>query len=131
MAAASLPSFFSVQARGPYLKFKRSNIRRGPQIIKVQNYQDEGRSTNIDANLNVLKKRIEMVRVKERLERCCKSQHGWNYVPVSDHRITKGSNKEEFSLIEFTGLVCGTLGLTCFGGTLFIYLVSLVVHLQL
>lgn len=71
-----------------------------------------------------------MLRVKERLERCCKSQHGWNYVPVSDHRIIKG-NKEEFSLIEFTGLVCGTLGLTCFGGTLFIYLVSLVVHLQL
>jgi len=38
--AASLPSFFSVQARGACLK--RSNIRRGPQIIKVQNYQDEG-----------------------------------------------------------------------------------------
>lgn len=71
-----------------------------------------------------------MLRVKERLERCCKSQHGWNYVPVSDHRIIKG-NKEEFSLIEFTGLVCGTLGLTCFGGSLFICLVSLIVHLHL
>ncbi|RDX62812.1 hypothetical protein CR513_58815, partial [Mucuna pruriens] len=128
--AASLPSFFSVKARGAYLK-RSNNIRQGPQLIKVQNYhQDEGRSTNmVDENLYVLKKRIEMVRVRERLERCCTCQHGWNYVPVSNHKTKR--DKEEFSLIEFTGLVCGTLALTCFGGTLLIFLVSMLVHLQL
>ncbi|KAK7374849.1 hypothetical protein VNO80_08292 [Phaseolus coccineus] len=122
--AASLPSFFSVQPRRSCPK--RNNTRL---VIKLQNYQDEERSTNIDANLNVLKKRIEMVRVKERLERCCKSQNGWNYLSLSNHK-TKAS-KELTSLIEFSGLVCGTLGLTCFGGTLFICLLSLLFRLQL
>ncbi|ESW11192.1 hypothetical protein PHAVU_008G009500 [Phaseolus vulgaris] len=121
--AASLPSFFSLQPRRSYLKRNNTHL-----VIKVQNYQDEERSINIDANLNVLKKRIEMVKVKERLERCCKSQNGWNYVSLSNHK-TKGS-KELISLMEFSGLVCGTLGLTCFGGTLFICLLSLLVRLQ-
>lgn len=126
--AASLPSFFSVKPRGSYLK--GCNIRRGLQVIKVQNYQDEGRSTNmVDANLNVLKERMEMVKVKERLERCCKCQHGWNYDTVSNHYKIKRS-KELCSLIEMIGLVCGTLGFTCFGGTLLLCLVSLLVHLQ-
>lgn len=87
-----------------------------------------GRSTNmVDGNLNVLKERIKMVKVKERLERCCKCQHGWNYnVPLnSNHKRNKACN-----FIELMGLVCGTLGLTCFGGTLFLCLVSLLVHLQ-
>ncbi|KAK7295750.1 hypothetical protein RJT34_18662 [Clitoria ternatea] len=122
MATNSLPSFFSLNAQN------RGRLR----LIKVQSYhQDEGRSTNmVDANLNVLKKRIEMVKVNERLERCCKCQHGWNYVPISNNLKTK-PNKELFSLIELAGLVCGTLGLTCFGGTLFLCLVSLLVHLQI
>ncbi|KAK7394190.1 hypothetical protein VNO78_14711 [Psophocarpus tetragonolobus] len=125
-ASASLPCFFSVQARGPYLK-----PTRVPQFIKVQNYQDEERSTNmVDANLSVLNKRIEMLKVKETLERCCTTLHGWNYLPLSDHK-TKLRNKEDLTLIEFTGLVCGTLALTCFGGTLFICLLSLLAHLQL
>ncbi|KAL2329538.1 hypothetical protein Fmac_017119 [Flemingia macrophylla] len=126
--ASSFPSFFSVKARGPYLKRSNNNVRRGSQLIKVQNYKDEGRSTNIDANLDVLKKRIEMMRVKERLERCCTSQHGWNYVPLSKNHK---NSKEEFTLIELTGLVCGTLGLTWFGGTLFICLLSLLLHMRL
>nr|KYP65000.1 hypothetical protein KK1_019614 [Cajanus cajan] len=128
--AASLRSFFSIKARGStYLK--RSDVRRGPQLIKVQNYQDEGRFTDIDANLDVLKKRIEMVKMKDRLERCCTSQHGWNYVPLSNNHKSK-RNKEEFmSIIELIGLVCRTLSLTCLSGTLFICLVSLLVHLQL
>lgn len=83
----------------------------------------------VDANMNVLRGRMEMVKVKERLERCCKCQHGWNYVQVSDHKTKK--NKEFSSLIELAGLVCGTFGLTCFGGTLCLCLVSLLVHLQL
>ncbi|KAK7340914.1 hypothetical protein VNO77_21632 [Canavalia gladiata] len=124
--AASLPSFFSLNPR-----FKKSNICRRLQVIKAHKYQDEGRSTNmVDANLNVLNKRIEMVKVKEKLERCCKCQHGWNYVSVNSNHKAK-ENKDFFSLIELASLVCGTLGLTCFGGTLFLCLVSLLVHMQL
>ncbi|CAK8542672.1 unnamed protein product [Lathyrus sativus] len=120
-----------MKPRETYLK--RFNIRRGMQVIKVQNYhQEEGRSTDmVDGNLNVLKERIEMVKVKERLERCCKSQHGWNYIPLSmsDHQKDK-RDRELRSLIELIGLVCGTIGFTSFLGTLFLCLVSLIVHLQ-
>ncbi|KAE9595185.1 hypothetical protein Lal_00009295 [Lupinus albus] len=103
-------------------------------IIKVQNYQDEGRFINIvDANLNVLKERVDMVKVKvkEKLERCGKCQHGWNYnyVPISNHYKIK-IIKEFCGLIELTCLVCGTLGFTCLGGTLLVYLVSFLVYLQ-
>ncbi|KAK7272989.1 hypothetical protein RIF29_14035 [Crotalaria pallida] len=131
--AASLPSFFSLKPRalGSYLK--GCNIRsRGMQVIKVQYYRDEGRSTNmVDANLNVLKERMEMVTVKERLERCCKCQQGWNYdqVSINHHKVKK--NKELCSLIELTGLVCGTLGFTFFGGTLLLCLFSFLVHMQI
>ncbi|WVZ05156.1 hypothetical protein V8G54_018502 [Vigna mungo] len=118
--AASLSSFFFVQPRRPYAK--RSNTR----MIRVQNYQDEERWTSVDGDLNVLKKRIEMVRVKERLERCCRSQHGWNYVSLYNDKVR---GKKELNVIEFGGLVCGSLGLTFFAGTLFICLLSLLVHL--
>lgn len=128
--AASMSSFLPMKPRGAYLK--RFNTRQGMQVIKVQNYQDEGRSTDIvDANLNVLKERIEMVKVKERFERCCKCQHGWNYVPLSinDHKKTK-RDKELRSFIQLIGLVFGTIGLTSFAGTFFLCLVSMLAHLQ-
>ncbi|KAK2415250.1 hypothetical protein P8452_60493 [Trifolium repens] len=129
--ATSMSSFLPMKPRGEYIK--RFNTNRRMQVIKVQNYQDEGRFTNmVDANLNVLKERIEMVKVKEKFERCCKCQQGWNYVPLSinnDYQKNK-RNRELKSFIEFIGLVCGTIGVTSFAGTLFIYLVSLLVHLQ-
>ncbi|CAL5192950.1 unnamed protein product [Lathyrus oleraceus] len=132
--AASMSSFLSMKPMKPRETYlKRFNIRRGMQVIKVQNYhQDEGRSTDIvDGNLNVLKERIEIVKVKERLERCCRYRHGWNYVPLSinDHKRNK-REKELRSFIELICLVCGTIGLTSFVGTLFLCLVSLIVHLQ-
>lgn len=91
-----------------------------------------GRSTDIvDGNLNILKERIEIVKVKERFERCCRCQHGWNYVPLSinDHKRNK-RDKELRNFIELIGLICGTIGFTSFVGTLFLCLVSLIVHLQ-
>ena len=120
--------FFSLSFVGCLVTFAFISLTR-----VINDHQSTGRSTNnmVDANLNVLKERIEMVKVKERLERCCKCQQGWNYHPVSnDHHKIKRS-KELYSLIELTCLVCGTIGFTCFGGTLFLCLVSLLVHLQL
>ncbi|XP_019455289.1 PREDICTED: uncharacterized protein LOC109356421 [Lupinus angustifolius] len=128
--ASSLSSSFSLKPRGS--SFKGCHRHHGMPIIKVQNYQDEGRSTNIvDANLNVLKERVKMVKVKEQLEKCCNYQHGWNYnyVPGSNNYKIK-IIKEFCGLIELTCLVFGTLGFTCFGGTLLVCLVSLLVHMQ-
>ncbi|KAI4346947.1 hypothetical protein L6164_007809 [Bauhinia variegata] len=126
--AASLPSFSNVNSRCSYPKW--SNRRQVLKVIKFQSFQEEGRSTNIvDANLNALKERIEMVKVKERLERCCRCQHGWNYAPVYNHKL-KRSSKELSKLVELSFLVCGTIGFTCVSGTFLLCLVSLLVHMQ-
>lgn len=103
-----------------------------------------GRSSSIDANLNVLKERMEMVKVKEQLERCCRStQNGWNYININnnyelyDHQLLmqmkrRTKHKDLLSnLVDLSLLVCGTLGFTCLSGTLFLCLLSLIFHLQI
>ncbi|XP_015962988.1 uncharacterized protein LOC107486929 [Arachis duranensis] len=137
MASSSLLqlNFFLSKSRShPKGWNTRRNRNRNLRVIKVQKYHEEGSSTNmVDANLKVLKERIEMVKVKEKLERSCKCQQGWNYYQVSDdnylcQKIKGNNNKELHNLIELTCLVCGTIGSTCFGGTLLLYLVSLLLH---
>ncbi|MED6146116.1 hypothetical protein PIB30_031599 [Stylosanthes scabra] len=146
MAASSsllpLNCFFTKARSSSYSKGCNNNTHRNFRVIKAQKYHEEGRSTNmVDANLNVLKERIEMVKEKEKLERCCKCQQGWNYYPVSDDHLLlhcqknkrSSNNNQELlqNLIELTCLVCGTIGSTCFCGTLFLCLVSFLLHLQL
>ncbi|KAE9449490.1 hypothetical protein C3L33_18614, partial [Rhododendron williamsianum] len=79
--------------------------------------------SGIDANMSILRERIEEVRMKERLERCFRSENGWNYAAGyhSKHNITK--------FFEISGRVLGTLGLTIGTGTLCLCLFSLLVHL--
>ena len=96
----------------------------------------------VDANLSVLRERVAKIKVKERLERCCRSDiYGWNYVPAagdcknkhelmrrrirSDHRYSSLSE-----LLEFAAIVGGSLGFTFFTGTFFLCVVSLFVHLN-
>lgn len=89
-----------------------------------------GRSRSIvDANLRVLKERIEEVRIKERLERCCSTseKYGWNYAP----HCYNYKHKREASLsnyIQLLGWVGGTSGLVILSGTAILSLVSLIVH---
>ncbi|KAL1323136.1 hypothetical protein HN51_068182 [Arachis hypogaea] len=137
MASSSLLqlNFLSKSRSHPKGCNTHRNRNRNLRVIKVQKYHEEGSSTNIvDANLKVLKERIEMVKVKEKLERCSKCQQGWNYYPVSDdnyyhcQKIKGNNNKELHNLIELTCLVCGTIGSTCFGGTLLLCFVSLLLH---
>lgn len=75
-----------------------------------------------------------MVKVKERLERCCNCEIGWNYYQINDEQRDQdifniGRNQTFISdLIQIFGLVCGTVGSTCLSGSLLLYLISLIVH---
>ncbi|XP_028785497.1 uncharacterized protein LOC114741412 [Neltuma alba] len=140
MASYSLPSLFSANGRRSPL-FLPNKSPKTLRLIKVHTFQDEGRSTRkdnniVDKNLDVLKERMEMVKVKERLESCCRCEIGWNYyrhqneeqhddVIMNSHRRNKTLISD---LIQIMGLVCGTVGSTCLSGTLLLCLLSLVVH---
>ncbi|KAJ7971258.1 TGF-beta-activated kinase 1 and MAP3K7-binding protein like [Quillaja saponaria] len=117
--------------RRPKLKVNRYHQN---QQTKAQSFKDEGRPINlVDENLSVLKKRIEMMKVKERLERCCKRENGWNYGygPVYDENRLMIRKREMLvsNLVALTGLVCETVGFTCVSGTVLLFLVSLFVHI--
>lgn len=81
----------------------------------------------VDANLSVLRERIQQVRKSERLTHTC----GWNYKRDYDHhRKFKGDNHCIVSQsTEIVGLACGAIGLVFLVGSLSIYLVSLFVYI--
>ncbi|KAF5457488.1 hypothetical protein F2P56_021587 [Juglans regia] len=120
--ASVLPSFH-VSIKPPLRNYTRQAVH-----IRAQSFSDEGKSSNIvDANLSVLRDKVEMVKTKERLERCCKCENGWNYVPGYDYELKR--ERERSQLFEFVGLICGTLGFTCLSGIFCLCLVSFFVHL--
>ncbi|KAG5247355.1 Ribose-5-phosphate isomerase [Salix suchowensis] len=85
-------------------------------------------SNIVDANLSVLRERIENVKIKERLERCCRCEYGWNYSPEYKFKLKKELGFPT-QFIDLASLFLGTVGLTCLGGTLFLCAVSLLVRL--
>jgi hypothetical protein len=85
-------------------------------------------SNNVDANLSVLREKIEVIKMKERLERCCKCENGWNYVGGYDYKLKR--NKEMSHFFELVGLICGTLGFTFLSGTVCLCLVSFFLRLM-
>ncbi|KAL7221590.1 hypothetical protein ACSBR1_023530 [Camellia fascicularis] len=105
-----------------------SLTRARPSLeFRAQSCRDEGRSSNIvDANLRVLRERIEEVRMKERLERCCTSENGWNYAPCYESKTKSSSESSHF--FELFGLFTVNFGLTIVTATLCLCLVSLLVH---
>ncbi|XP_059624603.1 uncharacterized protein LOC132292650 [Cornus florida] len=124
--ASSFSSLCTVIA--PSTRSIRSTHKYSLQV-RAQSYRDEGRSSNIiDANLSILKMRIEEVRIKERLERCCRSQNGWNYAATYDYKRKRDAELSQ--VFELLGIVGGTFGLTILSGTLFLCLMSLLVHLN-
>lgn len=81
-----------------------------------------GKPANIvDANLSVLRERIEKVRKRERLLHTC----GWNYKHNYDHKFKRDSIVSQST--EIMGLACGVIGLVFLIGSLSIYFVSLLV----
>ncbi|XP_038990926.1 uncharacterized protein LOC120113936 [Hibiscus syriacus] len=123
MASSLAPSSCAIVSPS----FKHYN-RQPFQVIRAQSCRDGGRSSNgVDANLRVLRKRIEQVKMKEELERCCRCKYGWNYGVGYNYNKLK-RDKERSELFEILGLVGATIAFTFLTGTLFLCLVSLFVH---
>ncbi|PKI68425.1 hypothetical protein CRG98_011222 [Punica granatum] len=58
----------------------------------------------VDANMSLLRKRIDEVRMKERLERCCRSELGWNYAAEYNPKLRRDKAATElFELIYTLG----------------------------
>ncbi|RVW17030.1 uncharacterized protein LOC104881607 [Vitis vinifera] len=97
--------------------------------VRSQSFMDEGKSANIvDANLRILRERIEEVKKKERLN-TCSLQNGWTYQAGYDHKHKRAAILSES--IQLIGTVSGALGLVFFSGSFLICLVSILVHLSL
>ncbi|GAY43812.1 hypothetical protein WN944_005196 [Citrus x changshan-huyou] len=125
--AASLPHFNALIKPS----FKR-NTRRALQVMAHQSFRDEGRLSNnniVDANLKVLRERIEKIQIKERLEKCCRcDQYGWNYSPGYDYKFKRAKDLRQF--FEIVKLISGTICFTCLSGTAFLCLLSVLVHIS-
>ncbi|XVF20683.1 hypothetical protein REPUB_Repub12eG0023100 [Reevesia pubescens] len=121
--ASSLPFYATIR-----LSFKHY-IRPQTLQVRAQSCGDEGRSSNkVDANLGVLRERIELIKMKEKVERCCRRKYGWNYASGYNYKLKRDLEISQF--FELVSLVTATLGFTFFSGTIFICFISLFVHLN-
>ncbi|CAJ1977439.1 unnamed protein product [Sphenostylis stenocarpa] len=74
--------------------------------IRCQRFSDNGkRANNVDANLRILRERIDQVRKRERLINTL----GWNYKHGYDQKYKRDSMISESA--EIIGLSCGAIGL--------------------
>lgn len=94
-------------------------------------YTFAGRYSNssknmVDGNMKVLTERLEVVKMKEKLERCCRCQLGWNYAPNYDYKLKR--DREFTGMVEVVGVIGGTFVFTFFTGTVCLCLVSLFLH---
>ncbi|KAL5811713.1 hypothetical protein ACOSQ3_026663 [Xanthoceras sorbifolium] len=137
ITSSSLP-FSNAIIKQPSLK-RNYHQHSFLQVKAQQSFRDEGRLNGmVDANLSVLRERIEEVKLKEGLERCCSSRcekNGWNYASGYDEYYNykkKHTKKDQFGreFLQLVGLVGGTIGFTCLSGTLFLCLLSIFVHLN-
>ncbi|KAL3844915.1 hypothetical protein ACJIZ3_002318 [Penstemon smallii] len=106
--------------------------------VRAQSYH-EGRSSRnsyniVDANLRVLRERIEQVKNKER--RCTvvdeSTAAGWNY-SAADQDFIFGRKREKemiHQFVQLVGTIGGTFGLTILGCTFCLCIVSLLAHLN-
>ncbi|KAF7850837.1 hypothetical protein BT93_L4955 [Corymbia citriodora subsp. variegata] len=126
--AFRLPSFRALVA--PSLK---RGVSQPPPIRAQRFREEEGRSSSgnlVDANLSILRKRIDEVKTKERLERCCRSELGWNHAMSGCYSISKRRNDAERSEFFELLLVCRNIGLTNIGCVFFLCLASMFIHLS-
>nr|XP_009614975.1 uncharacterized protein LOC104107787 isoform X1 [Nicotiana tomentosiformis]XP_016490504.1 PREDICTED: uncharacterized protein LOC107810264 [Nicotiana tabacum] len=118
----------------PAIIMSSSKYRSHQKLLQVraQGYEDEGKSRHVvDANLQVLRGRIEEVKIKERLERCLTCEQGWNYTvttTTTTASLYNGKikcNKELDYIsqcVQLFWMVGWTAGFTIFGCTFCIYL---------
>ncbi|OIS96874.1 PREDICTED: uncharacterized protein LOC109235005 [Nicotiana attenuata] len=121
----------------PAIVMSSSKYRSRQKLFQVraQGYEDEGKSRHVvDANLQVLRRRIEEVKMKERLERCLTCEQGWNYTATTNTATLYYDKKRKKELnyithcVELFCMVGGTIGFTILSCTLCVYLTSLLIH---
>ncbi|KAG4984477.1 hypothetical protein AAZX31_10G252700 [Glycine max] len=115
--ACSLSSFCALNQA-----FCRDKRIKYPKIRSQSFNDDNGKRANIvDANLNILRERIQQVRKRERLIHT----QEWNYKRSYDRKYKRDSMISQSS--EVIGLSCGAIGLVFLVGSLSIFLLSLLV----
>ncbi|KAL2324186.1 hypothetical protein Fmac_023244 [Flemingia macrophylla] len=104
--------------------FRHNKLLQYPKI-RSQSFSDNGKPANIvDANLSVLRERIQQVRKKEMVI----ETQGWNYKHSYDGKYKRDSVISESA--EIIGLACGAFGLVFLIGSLSICLLSLFVYMR-
>ncbi|KAI6670572.1 hypothetical protein NL676_005457 [Syzygium grande] len=127
--AIRLPSF-----RVPVAPSLKRCVSQPPPVRAQRFREEEGRSSSsnlVDANLSVLRKRIDEAETKERLERCCRSELGWNYATSRCYSMSKQrKDAERPEFFELLLLVCGNIALTNIACAFFLCLASIFIHLS-
>ncbi|GMI69000.1 hypothetical protein HRI_000569300 [Hibiscus trionum] len=127
MASSSLPSSFAI------ISPSSKHCTRQAIHVRAQSFREgDGSSSRVDANLSVLKERIEKVKTREKMEKCCRSRDdidkcGWNYAAGYDYKPKRGGHYLS-QLFQLLALVGASIGFTCVTATLFLCLVSLLFH---
>lgn len=85
----------------------------------------------VDANMSVLRERMEQVRKRERVISTRNSDHGWNYKQYENMCKRKRSDAMVSEFAEVMGLACGAIGLVFFSGSFCICLLSLLFHMYI
>ncbi|KAK4260734.1 hypothetical protein QN277_003812 [Acacia crassicarpa] len=102
--------------------------------MRSQSFRDNGKPENrVDANMSVLRERINRIRRREKfVDRC-----GWNYKNNHGYEKTykRSSNHHQHQALisefaELMAITCGSIGLVFLFGSLFICLVSLFVFIS-
>ncbi|GLT91914.1 hypothetical protein SLE2022_097760 [Rubroshorea leprosula] len=128
--ASSLPSFSSLTP----LFNRRNLLTRYPKLRSQSFKGDEGKSADIvDASLSILRERIEEVKKKERISMSDTSrflEHRWNYTSGYDGRYRHKRSNILYDSFQIVGFASYLLGLVFLSGSLGIYLVSFLVHLN-
>ncbi|ERN00075.1 hypothetical protein AMTRI_Chr13g119010 [Amborella trichopoda] len=108
-----------------------SEIKRCHFLVRAQSYRgQEGKPSIVDANMKSLRERIEHIKVKERVERCCRREQGWDYLHATyDPRAKKASQLSESVML--LNLAATVFGITIFSGTIGLTMFSLLVHVSL
>ncbi|KAI3500175.1 hypothetical protein L1887_35992 [Cichorium endivia] len=114
-----IPSFTCVTVLKKYRPHSRL-------MIRAQSLGEEGRSSNlVDSNMKILKDRIEVVRMKERLERNCRP-NGWDYTSTYIHKP-----KKQPEHLQGIAQICGTTSLSVLVGTGLLFIFSVIAHVNL
>ncbi|KAL7110667.1 hypothetical protein ACP275_05G040100 [Erythranthe tilingii] len=127
LATMSASSSFSI-CRTTNPRFSRVvKVQLPAAQARSQSFRDEGNySHTVDANMSVLRCRMEQVRMKERVDTC--HNHGWNYRSPYDVVQEKNKMVVMSSIIQLACIVATTVGLVFLCGSICIFLVALILN---